>query len=192
MGFEGALQAKDRMISHANQLKEMLRRRNVPLIINDRVDVAILVSTFLLFEVVGRGRRAHRPVGHGRGVMSPAARPVQDSRCLGADALAGGEGAARRRGLFGLRRRVPYAVGSERTVERRSKDDADAVGLEGLRRVCEAVSIPVVSIGGVTAGNAGATMKEGAVGVAVISAIFGRSDVKEAAKELRDAVEKAL
>ena len=74
----------------------------------------------------------------------------------------------------------------------RSKDDADAVGLEGLRRVCEAVSIPVVSIGGVTAGNAGETMREGAVGVAVISAIFGRSDVKEAAKELRDAVERAL
>lgn len=74
----------------------------------------------------------------------------------------------------------------------RSKDDADAVGLDGLRRVCEAVSIPVVSIGGVTAGNAGETMREGAVGVAVISAIFGRSDVKEAAKELRDAVERAL
>ena len=74
----------------------------------------------------------------------------------------------------------------------RSKDDADAVGLEGLRRVCEAVSIPVVSIGGVTAENAGETMREGAVGVAVISAIFGRSDVQEAAKELRDAVERAL
>ena len=74
----------------------------------------------------------------------------------------------------------------------RSKDDADAVGLDGLRRVCEAVSIPVVSIGGVTAENAGETMREGAVGVAVISAIFGRSDVKEAAKELRDAVERAL
>ena len=44
----------------------------------------------------------------------------------------------------------------------RSKDDADAVGLEGLRRVCEAVSIPVVSIGGVTAENAGETMREGA------------------------------
>ena len=55
----------------------------------------------------------------------------------------------------------------------RSKDDADAVGLEGLRRVCEAVSIPVVSIGGVTAENAGETMREGAVGVAVISAICG-------------------
>ena len=34
--------------------------------------------------------------------------------------------------------------------------------------------------------------QKGAVGVAVISAIFGRSDVKEAAKELRDAVERAL
>lgn len=54
------------------------------------------------------------------------------------------------------------------------------------------MSIPVVSIGGVTAGNAAATLREGAVGVAVISAIFGRSDVEEAARELREAVEKAL
>jgi probable thiamine-phosphate pyrophosphorylase len=44
----------------------------------------------------------------------------------------------------------------------RSKDDADAVGVEGLRRVCESVDIPVVSIGGVNAQNAGETIEAGA------------------------------
>ena len=44
----------------------------------------------------------------------------------------------------------------------RSKDDADAVGIEGLRQVCEAVQIPVVSIGGVNAQNAGETIEAGA------------------------------
>ena len=44
----------------------------------------------------------------------------------------------------------------------RSKDDADTVGIDGLRRVCEAVQIPVVSIGGVNAQNAGETIKAGA------------------------------
>ena len=105
------------MILHANQLKEKLRQRHIPLIINDRVDVAILVSTFLLFEVVGRGRRAHRTVGHGCGIMSPSARPLEDPRRVGADSLAGGESAARRRGLPGLRGGFPHAVGHCREIE---------------------------------------------------------------------------
>ena len=50
----------------------------------------------------------------------------------------------------------------KRTQHARSKDDADAVGVEGLRRVCEAVHIPVVSIGGVNATNAGETIHAGA------------------------------
>ena len=48
------------------------------------------------------------------------------------------------------------------------------MGLEGLKQVCDAVSIPVVSIGGVNKDNAASTLERGAVGIAVISAIFGR------------------
>jgi len=52
-----------------------------------------------------------------------------------------------------------------------SKVDADpAIGLEGLREICAAVSIPVVAIGGIDASNAGACMSAGAAGVAVIRA----------------------
>jgi thiamine-phosphate pyrophosphorylase len=52
-----------------------------------------------------------------------------------------------------------------------SKTDADPpIGLEGLRRICCAVEIPVVAIGGVDASNAGACIEAGAAGVAVIRA----------------------
>jgi thiamine-phosphate diphosphorylase len=52
-----------------------------------------------------------------------------------------------------------------------SKADADpAIGLDGLREICTAVSVPVVAIGGVDASNAGACIRAGAAGVAVIRA----------------------
>lgn len=73
-----------------------------------------------------------------------------------------------------------------------SKDDADAVGLEGLKKVCSAVKIPVVSIGGVNKENAPSTIEAGACGIAVISAIFGREDIREATRELREVVDNAL
>jgi thiamine-phosphate pyrophosphorylase len=52
-----------------------------------------------------------------------------------------------------------------------SKHDADpAIGLEGLRAICDAVDIPVVAIGGIDASNAGECIRAGAAGVAVIRA----------------------
>lgn len=67
-----------------------------------------------------------------------------------------------------------------------SKPDADPpIGLEGLREICEAVSTPVVAIGGIDESNAGDCVRAGAAGVAVIRA--ARDAVK-----LRAAVDAAL
>ena len=49
-------------------------------------------------------------------------------------------------------------------------DAAPPIGLEGLRRICGAVEIPVVAIGGVDASNAGSCIEAGAAGVAVVRA----------------------
>jgi thiamine-phosphate pyrophosphorylase len=52
-----------------------------------------------------------------------------------------------------------------------SKPDADpAIGLDELARICAAVSIPVIAIGGIDASNAGACIRAGAAGVAVVRA----------------------
>ncbi len=65
------------------------------------------------------------------------------------------------------------------------------IGLEGVREVCDAVSIPVIGIGGITAANAGDVIRAGASGVAVISAIFDADDPRAAAAELRAAIDAA-
>ena len=62
-------------------------------------------------------------------------------------------------------------VGAGPVWDTPSKTDADpAIGLDGLREICAAVTIPVVAIGGVDASNAGACIAAGAAGVAVIRA----------------------
>ena len=66
-----------------------------------------------------------------------------------------------------------------------SKPDADPpIGLDGLREICTAVSIPVVAIGGIDATNAGACIRAGAAGVAVVRAATDPA--------LRRAVDEAL
>jgi len=62
-----------------------------------------------------------------------------------------------------------------------SKEDADpAIGLEGLREICAAVSIPVVAIGGIDASNARACIEAGAAGVAVIRAARDAAALRDA------------
>ena len=64
-------------------------------------------------------------------------------------------------------------LGAGPVWETPSKADADpAIGLEGLRRICGAVGLPVVAIGGIDASNAAACIEAGAAGVAVIRAAF--------------------
>jgi thiamine-phosphate pyrophosphorylase len=87
------------------------------------------------------------------------------------------------------------SVGEARDAERRgasyvgagpvwatpSKSDADPpIGLDGLRELCAAVSIPVVAIGGIDATNAGACIAAGAAGVAVIRAAGDAAAIRAA------------
>jgi thiamine-phosphate pyrophosphorylase len=66
-----------------------------------------------------------------------------------------------------------------------SKDDADpAIGVDGLHEICEAVSMPVVAIGGIDASNAALCIAAGAAGVAVVRAATD--------PELRRAVDAAV
>ena len=62
-----------------------------------------------------------------------------------------------------------------------SKPDADdSIGLDGLAAICEAVSIPVIAIGGIDAGNAADCLRAGATGVAVVRAAAEAAGVREA------------
>ena len=73
-----------------------------------------------------------------------------------------------------------------------SKDDADDVSHETLKAICEAVSIPVIAIGGITKGNVAELSGSGICGVAVISAIFGQDNIQKATEELKKSVQDML
>lgn len=73
-----------------------------------------------------------------------------------------------------------------------SKDDAGSGrGIFVLREMIEAVSIPVIAIGGITKENAGDVIAAGADGVAVISAVVAQQDVTAAARELKERIASA-
>ena len=131
-------------------------------------------------EVVARGR-GFREL-HATFVVND---DVEAAIALGADGVHLGQGdqgaeAARAAGLLLGRSAVTLEqalaadadyLGVGPVWETPSKADADpAIGLEGLRAICAAVDIPVVAIGGIDASNAGACIRAGAAGVAVIRA----------------------
>ncbi len=71
-----------------------------------------------------------------------------------------------------------------------SKPDAGTpIGIEGLRRIREAVDLPIVAIGGIDVANAGRVLEAGADGIAVISAVSAARDMLEAVKRLRMVVD---
>jgi thiamine-phosphate pyrophosphorylase len=64
----------------------------------------------------------------------------------------------------------------------KNKSEENPIWLEGLHRLCESVSIPVIAIGGITLGNVKSVMDAGADGVAVISAIADAEDPLESVR----------
>jgi thiamine-phosphate pyrophosphorylase len=72
-------------------------------------------------------------------------------------------------------------IGAGPVWETPTKADADPpIGLDGLARICQAVSVPVVAIGGIDASNAADCVAAGAAGVAVVRAATDARAVSEA------------
>ncbi len=159
------------MLALGRALHEATRAAGVPLIVNDRLDVALALDA----EGVHLGQDdlpAHlaRPlIGPDRllGVSVETVEQAEQALRDGADYLGAGD-------LFG----TP------------SKPDAGPpIGLAALRAIVHAVPLPVVGIGGITLENAAAVIEAGAAGVAVISAVIGAPDPEQAARALRAIVD---
>ena len=61
-----------------------------------------------------------------------------------------------------------------------------------MKAICEAVDIPVIAIGGISKDNVQELAGCGLCGIAVISAIFAKPDIKKAAEELKEATAKMV
>lgn len=71
-----------------------------------------------------------------------------------------------------------------------STKDSSTITFETLGAICSSVSIPVVAIGGIKSQHVAACLNAGCQGVAVVSAIFGSPDPSEAARGLRNELQR--
>ena len=143
------------------------KARKVPLVVNDRLDIALasgadgihIGQSDMPLEAVRRIAGGKLFIGVSAGTLEEALAAEKN----GADYL-----------------------GTGAVFPTLSKADAgDAIGLQRLAKICAAVSIPVVGIGGIGPENAGSVMQSGAAGIAVISAILSQKDIKAAAENLK-------
>ena len=160
-------------IEQARALGSLLRSSGIPLIINDRLDVAQAVGA----DGVHLGQ-SDMPLDIARAI-------VKDTMIIGIsaeslrDALEAEKGGADYLGVSPI-----YATPTK-------TDTAPALGLEGLRQIREAVNLPLVGIGGLNHSNAGDVIHNGADGVAVVSAIVSADDPQQAARRLRTVIDEA-
>lgn len=160
-------------IDQALAVRELLDRRGVPLIINDRIDVALAVEA----DGVHLGQ-SDMPCRLARSIL-PADMIIGVSAESSADALA-----AQRDGADYIGVSPIYATPTK-------TDTAPPLGLAGLREIRALVDLPLVGIGGLNAANAAEAIAHGADGVAVVSEIVAAADPEQAARNLAEAVRAA-
>ena len=151
--------ASAEMYDEALQLKALCDSFNVPLIINDRLDIAMAVGA----AGVHLGQddlpcaAARRILGEDYLIGVSAHNPAEAKAALlcGADYLGCGA-------VFGTA----------------TKADVKKLGTEGLEAICKAKGLPVVGIGGVTADNYREVRAAGADGAAIVSGILAQPDIR--------------
>ena len=152
-------------VERARALKALLSPLCIPLLVNDRVDVALAAGA--------------DGVHVGQSDMAP-----QDVRRLMPGALIGLSIESWQQMHEAERAPVDYYGISPVFATSSKADAAPALGLAGLQQLRRMTARPLVAIGGIQAGNVAAVMAAGADGVAVVSALCAADDPARAAQAL--------
>lgn len=169
--FRQKVGATREMIEIVRQLKQLCLDSGVTLIVNDRVDIAIAAEA----DGVHLGQndfpipQARKLLGESRIIGGSAATLEEAQKCLveGAD-----------------------YIGFGPVYPTTSKADADPVtGIKLLKQTVEAIPLPIIAIGGISADNTAEVIRAGARGIAVISAVCCQEDPEQATRALRQALQ---
>lgn len=147
------------MYAEAMQLKALCDSFNVPLIINDRLDIAMAVGA--------------AGVHLGQDDLPCAAA----RRILGEDYLIGVSAHNPAEAKAALQSGADY-LGCGAVFGTATKADVKKLGTDGLAAICKAKGLPVVGIGGVTADNYREVRAAGADGAAIVSGILAQPDIR--------------
>ncbi len=161
-----------RMIDVGIKIKKLTEEYNALFIVNDRVDVALATKA----DGVHLGQEDM---------------PVDLAREIVGDMLIGVSASNLREAIEAEKAGADY-IGAGSVFPTSTKEDAKFLGIDTLRRVVEEVNIPVVAIGGINFENIKLVLEAKVNGVAVISAIMGAEDIREAARKMRRIVDEYI
>ena len=155
----------EEFLKEALEIKDMVKKYNIPFVINDNVDVAIKCDAdgVHVGQSDMKATDVRSKIGKDKiiGVSAHTLEEAKEAERMGADYLGVG------------------AVFSTST-----KLDADDVSFETLKKICQSVNIPVVALGGISKDNILKLKGSHVDGVAVVSAIFASKNITEDTKEL--------
>ncbi|ADC47670.1 thiamine monophosphate synthase ThiE [Methanobrevibacter ruminantium M1] len=151
----------------ALKAKEITEKYNVPLIVNDRIDIALAVKS----DGVHIGQddmpaKVAREIIGEEMILGVSASTVEEAMKAESDG-------------------ADY-IGSGAVFPTATKDDADSVSKEELKEIVNSTSIPVVAIGGITIENAESLKDAEIDGFSVVSAIMNADDPKKASEILKE------
>ncbi|HIV79483.1 MAG TPA: thiamine phosphate synthase [Candidatus Avanaerovorax faecigallinarum] len=155
------------------ELKELCRKRGVPFVINDNVELAAKLDA------------------DGVHVGQSDMEALDVRKIIGEDKILGVSAQTVEQAVTAEKHGADY-LGVGAVFPTGSKDDAAEVSYDTLKAICAAVKIPVIAIGGITEDNVAELSKSGICGIAVISALYAKEDIKSAARKLRKNTEAAV
>ncbi|MGC8597618.1 MAG: thiamine phosphate synthase [Thermocladium sp.] len=155
------------MVEEAKEVGRLCREYGAVFIVDDRVDVAILSDAD----------------GVHVGVEDA---PVAEVRKRFSELIIGASASSISEAMQGEAGGANYlGVGS--VFPSPTKPDYEVLGIDGLRRIIQAIHVPAYAIGGITLDKVPLIKEAGAWGVAVISAVLGAEDPVKAAKAFTEA-----
>ena len=156
----------EELLALAQRVKKVTDRYDVPLIINDYVDIALQIDA----------------AGVHLGQSDDDIRMVREK--LGMNKIIGASAHNEEEALAAYAAGADY-LGSGAAFGSSTKGDAGKISLETLTKVATCVPIPVVAIGGIDENNAAALRGRNLAGIAVVSAVLAQPDVRKAAQMMR-------
>lgn len=160
-------------LNEAKEIKELCRKKGVPFVINDNVEIALQTDA----DGVHVGQKDMETL---------------DVRAkLGPEKIIGVSAQTVEQAILAEKHGADYlGVGSVFTTG--TKLDAGHVSYDTLKEICSAVSIPVIAIGGINKDNIKQLAGSGVCGVAVVSAIFAQKNIEDAARQLKAEAERMV
>ena len=165
--------SQEEFLKEAREMTALCHRYGTALIINDNVEVALKSGAdgvhVGIEDIPVKEIRKQAPGDFIIGATAKTTEQAQRAEKEGADYLGVG------------------AVFPSPT-----KKNAIRITIEELRKICSSVRIPAVAIGGITSENAGSLAGGGMAGMAVVSAVFGASDIKKETAGLKKKIQEAV